>query len=317
MGKYVHYTQEEKERANRVNLEALLLRSGEELLPSGREKRLGSNHSITIRGNCWYDHAEETGGLAIDFVKMYYGKTFSEAMAFLLSEEGVLPAVAVDTLTEQKEKKPLEVPPKSRDMKRLYAYLIKKRKLDVKIVNHFVRIGLLYESSEQSKKTGKFYHNAIFVGKDAAGTIQHIHKKGLYSGGKNFKGNQEGNNPAYSFQYRGKSDKVYVFEAPVDLLSYLSMYPQKWQQHSYIALMGVGGKALMQFLEERPDVATVVFALDNDPAGQKAIARLAEQVTNLPQDYQIQVEQSILKDWNEDLQAISEPEQNVEVRMAM
>lgn len=317
MGKYVHYTQEEKERANRVNLEELLLRSGEELLPSGREKRLGSNHSITIRGNCWYDHAEEKGGLAIDFVKMYYGKTFSEAMAFLLSEEGVLPAVAVDTLTEQKEKKPLEVPPKSRDMKRLYAYLIKKRKLDVKIVNHFVRIGLLYESSEQSKKTGKFYHNAIFVGKDAAGTIQHIHKKGLYSGGKNFKGNQEGNNPAYSFQYRGRSDKVYVFEAPVDLLSYLSMYPQKWQQHSYIALMGVGGKALMQFLEERPDVATVVFALDNDPAGQKAIARLAEQVTNLPQDYQIQVEQSILKDWNEDLQAISEPEQNVEVRMAM
>lgn len=317
MGKYVHYTQEEKERANRVNLEALLLRSGEELLPSGREKRLGSNHSITIRGNCWYDHAEEKGGLAIDFVKMYYGKTFSEAMAFLLSEEGVLPAVAVDTLTEQKEKKPLEVPPKSRDMKRLYAYLIKKRKLDVKIVNHFVRIGLLYESSEQSKKTGKFYHNAIFVGKDAAGTIQHIHKKGLYSGGKNFKGNQEGNNPAYSFQYRGKSDKVYVFEAPVDLLSYLSMYPQKWQQHSYIALMGVGGKALMQFLEERPDVTTVVFALDNDPAGQKAIARLAEQVTNLPRDYQIQVEQSILKDWNEDLQAISEPEQNVEVRMAM
>lgn len=317
MGKYVHYTQEEKERANRVNLEALLLRSGEELLPSGREKRLGSNHSITIRGNCWYDHAEEKGGLAIDFVKMYYGKTFSEAMAFLLSEEGVLPAVAVDTLTEQKEKKPLEVPPKSRDMKRLYAYLIKKRKLDVKIVNHFVRIGLLYESSEQSKKTGKFYHNAIFVGKDAAGTIQHIHKKGLYSGGKNFKGNQEGNNPAYSFQYRGRSDKVYVFEAPVDLLSYLSMYPQKWQQHSYIALMGVGGKALMQFLEERPDVATVVFALDNDPAGQKAIARLAEQVTNLPRDYQIQVEQSILKDWNEDLQAISEPEQNMEVRMAM
>ena len=73
----------------------------------------------------------------------------------------------------------------------------------------------------------------------------------------------------------------------------------------------------MQFLEERPDVATVVFALDNDPAGQKAIARLAEQVTNLPRDYQIQVEQSILKDWNEDLQAISEPEQNVEVRMAM
>ena len=70
MGKYVHYTQEEKERADRVNWEELLLRSGEELLPSGREDKSdwGSNHSITIRGNCWYDHAEEKGGLAIDFV---------------------------------------------------------------------------------------------------------------------------------------------------------------------------------------------------------------------------------------------------------
>ena len=73
--------------SNRVNLEQLMLKQGEILLPAGREKRLGSNHSITIRKNYWYDHATETGGLAIDFVKMYYGKTFSEAMAFLLSEE--------------------------------------------------------------------------------------------------------------------------------------------------------------------------------------------------------------------------------------
>lgn len=51
MGQYIHYTQEEKERANRVNLEQLMLKQGEILLPAGREKRLGSNHSITIRKN--------------------------------------------------------------------------------------------------------------------------------------------------------------------------------------------------------------------------------------------------------------------------
>ena len=71
MGQYIHYTQEEKERANSVNLEQLLLKQGERLLPAGREKRLGSNHSVTIHKNYWYDHAEEKGGLAIDFVKMY------------------------------------------------------------------------------------------------------------------------------------------------------------------------------------------------------------------------------------------------------
>ena len=57
MGDYRQYTKEEITQANQVDLEELMRRQGEELLPSGREKRLGSNHSVTIRKNCWYDHA--------------------------------------------------------------------------------------------------------------------------------------------------------------------------------------------------------------------------------------------------------------------
>src|SRR5699024_1404016 len=35
---YIHFTEEQKQRANSVDLEEFLLRSGERLLPSGREK---------------------------------------------------------------------------------------------------------------------------------------------------------------------------------------------------------------------------------------------------------------------------------------
>ena len=90
MGEYIHFTQEEKYQANSVDLEQLLLRQGERLIPAGREKRLERNHSVTIRGNCWYDHAEEKGGCAIDFVRMHYQMSFSEAVAFLLSQNGAL-----------------------------------------------------------------------------------------------------------------------------------------------------------------------------------------------------------------------------------
>jgi len=304
MGEYIHFTQEEKYQANSVDLEQLLLRQGERLIPAGREKRLESNHSVTIRGNCWYDHAEEKGGCAIDFVRMHYQMSFSEAVAFLLSQNGAAPLVQSD----QKEaaKKPLILPEANHDIRRLYAYLVKKRCISADVVSFFVQEKLLYESREVNKNTGKVYQNAIFVGKDVSGKVRHAHKVGLYSDGKSYRGNLTGSEPEYSFQYRGTSSKVYVFEAPIDLMSYITLHPDDWQQHSYIALMGVSGKALMHCLNEREDILTAVFCLDNDEAGQKAIERLTAEIQSLERCYQIEIDQSISKDWNEDLQQMCE-----------
>lgn len=50
MGEFVYFTEEQKQRANAVDLEDFLSRQGEKLLRSGREKRLASDHSITVRG---------------------------------------------------------------------------------------------------------------------------------------------------------------------------------------------------------------------------------------------------------------------------
>ena len=57
MGAYIHFTDDQKYRANNVDLVDFLQRQGEKLLPSGREKRLDSDRSITVRGNRWYDHS--------------------------------------------------------------------------------------------------------------------------------------------------------------------------------------------------------------------------------------------------------------------
>lgn len=64
MSSYIHFTEEQKQRAAAVDLEEFLRCRGEKLLSSGREKRLASDHSVTVRGNEWYDHAEERGGHA-------------------------------------------------------------------------------------------------------------------------------------------------------------------------------------------------------------------------------------------------------------
>ncbi|MGL4789896.1 MAG: hypothetical protein ACRCW1_00685, partial [Anaerotignaceae bacterium] len=90
MAKYIHFTDEEKERANKVDLIHFLSQQGEKLLPSGREKRLDSDRSITVRGNEWYDHSTAEGGYAIDFVKKFYNLSFPEAVNMLLGGNVIL-----------------------------------------------------------------------------------------------------------------------------------------------------------------------------------------------------------------------------------
>ena len=54
LAQYIEFTPEQKEHAASVDLEEFLLRQGEKLIKSGREKRLASDHSVTVRGCEWF-----------------------------------------------------------------------------------------------------------------------------------------------------------------------------------------------------------------------------------------------------------------------
>lgn len=313
MGTYVHFTDEQKYRANNVDLVDFLRRQGETLLASGHEKRLASDKSITVRGNGWYDHSAERGGYAIDFVKQFYNLSFPEAVAMLLGGECGAAYAPADRNAEE-PKKPFALPNAHSDMRRVYAYLVKTRGIDREVVSVFAKAKLIYESCELSKDKTKEYHNAVFVGTDENGVPRHAHKRGLYTQGGSFKGNIDSSDPAHSFHHVGSSDRLYVFEAPVDLLSYLSLHPADWQKHSYVALCGVGGQAMMKLLELHPQLCTVTLCLDNDDAGHKASTRLAEALRE--KGYAVEREISQGKDWNEDALAAQAPADTPVMRMA-
>lgn len=300
---YIHFSEEQIYRANSVDLEQLLHRQGEKLIPSGRDKRLASDHSVTVRGNAWYDHSSETGGLAIDFIQNYYGLSFPEAVVRLLGgETGIVYEQA--RKEPPKEQKPFALPPAHSDMRRVFAYLLKNRLLDRDIISHFAKEKLIYESCERAKnKQGEWneYHNAIFVGLDENGTARHAHKRGLYTEG-GYKGNVDGSDRVYSFHHIGTSSRLYVFEAPVDLLSYLSLNQSVWQKHSYVTLCGVSEHAMLKMLELHPHLKEVTLCLDHDEAGIEAAGRLTEILMEKGYD-QISLLWSIYKDWNEDIKA--------------
>ena len=174
MSKYIPFTTEQKERAASVDLEEFLRRRGEKLITSGRDKRLASDHSITIRGCEWFDHATEQGGRAISFVKQFYGLSYPDAMSLLLGDDlgGSYPAAREKV---PKPAKPFVLPPQSESVRRVYAYLLQKRCIDREILNAFVRKKLIYESCERSRDGTKEYHNAVFVGFDEHGVPRHGH----------------------------------------------------------------------------------------------------------------------------------------------
>jgi len=191
-----------------------------------------ADHHVTIRGHQFYDQYEGSGGTAIDFIKKYYDASFPDAVQMLLGQ-----SVAASPIEpRQREREPFALPPKNENMRRVYAYLLKQRCIDRAVLDHFAHKHLIYESVD--------YHNAVFVGVDDNGTPKHAHKRSTASQGS-WRAKQTGSQAAYAFHHIGESNTIYAFEAPIDLLSFISMYQKDWQQHSYVALCGVSSEPIM------------------------------------------------------------------------
>lgn len=294
MGQYIHYTDEQKLRAGEVDLERFLLSQGEELIRSGPEKRLKRDHSVTVRGNEWYDHAIKEGGGPVSFVQRFYGLSYPEAMSMLLGGEQGQPFQKAEPRQEAPHK-PFQLPSANSDMRRVYAYLMQQRLISRDVLTTFAKAGLIYEDAE--------HHNAVFVGNDEHGVARHAHKRSVNSFGKTFRINVEGCQPQYSFHWNGSSDCLYVFEAPIDMLSFLTLYPKDWQKHSYVALCGTSDNALLWMMEQNPQLKKVALCLDHDPAGIEACGQHIETLRGLGY-IQVVPLQSQHKDWNEDLKAL-------------
>lgn len=290
---YITFTEEEKERAGAVDLAEFLVRQGEELERSGSEWRWKRYDSVTVRNNTWYRHSCNYGGAPIQFLQEFYDMTYVEAMKCLL-EGNYLPASdQCGRITcPAKPKKKFQLPEANRDMKRVVGYLTQTRYIDYKIVSFFAKAGSIFEDKKR--------HNAVFVGFDHNGTACHAHMKGTYSNGESFRLNVEGSDPAYGFGYSGPGQKLYVFEAAIDLLSFLTLYPLKWQQQSYICLDGLSEHAMLQMLECQPQISEIILCLDHDPAGIEGCYRLKEILTANGYD-RVSRLASKNKDWNEDL----------------
>ena len=274
------YTQAQIDKANAVDLEKFLRAQGETLVRSGKEYRWKAHDSLTVCGNKWFRHSQSKGGFPVDFVMEFYGKSFPEAVQMLTGEPG-----EVQPEADPAPSPAFRLPLRNVTNANIMNYLTQERKLSPSLVNFFIAAGDIYEDAA--------HHNVVFVGRDADGHPRYASSRGIH---EKFRQDAAGAEKAFGFAHRGTDKQLLVFEAPIDLLSFIELFPKNWQQHNYLSLGGVSGKALRQFLSERPDVERVFLCLDADKAGEDACKRLT---ALLPDTVSVTRIQPCMKDWND------------------
>ena len=274
------YTQAQIDKANAVDLEKFLRAQGETLVRSGKEYRWKAHDSLTVCGNKWFRHSQSKGGFPVDFVMEFYGKSFPEAVQMLAGEPGEAQPEA-----DPAPSPAFRLPLRNVTNANILNYLTQERKLSPSLVNFFIAAGDIYEDSS--------HHNVVFVGRDADGHPRYASNRGI---NEKFRQDAAGAEKAFGFAHRGTDKQLLVFEAPIDLLSFIELFPKNWQQHNYLSLGGVSGKALRQFLSERPDVERVFLCLDADKAGEDACKRLT---ALMPDTVSVTRIQPCMKDWND------------------
>ena len=274
------YTQAQIDRANAANLEDFLRAQGETLVRSGKEYRWKAHDSLTVCGNKWFRHSQSKGGLPVDFVMEFYGKSFPEAVQMLTGEPGEAQPEA-----DPAPSPAFRLPLRNVTNANILNYLTQERKLSPSLVNFFIAAGDIYEDAA--------HHNVVFVGRDADGHPRYASSRGIH---EKFRQDAAGAEKAFGFAHRGTDKQLLVFEAPIDLLSFIELFPKNWQQHNYLSLGGVSAKALQQFLSERPDMERVFLCLDADKAGEDACKRLT---ALLPDTMSVTRIQPCMKDWND------------------
>ena len=230
-------------------------------------------------------------------MQYHYGMDFPTAVQELLGQRVTsLSSVPLKSTNQSEKQKDFRLPEANNNMHRVFAYLIKQRFIAPEVITHFAKRKLLYED--------KKHHNAVFVGVDKNGVPRQAHKRGTATFGKSFRQTVEGSDTRYSFAHFGESGKLFIFEAPIDMLSYLTLYPENWQEHSYIAMNGVYENAVLTALKGHSNLSEIVICTDNDVGGIDAADRLSD---ILEESGYADIKRILPtnKDWNEDLKQLN------------
>jgi len=248
------------QRAKEVDiLEYLMCRESENLVKSGSSYHLKDHDSLSISNGKWYWHSQGFGDInALNFLIKVRGYTFVDAVEQLVGTDFSVNRDIVPKSQPPPRKqiiKKIKLPIHNRNNNRVIAYL-QSRGIDKKLLLDCINSGVIYESV--------IHHNCVFIGKDERGKTRFAAMRGTLD---SFKCDSGGSDKRYGFTLHSNSNKcdtVAVFESPIDVLSYTTLYPN-CECHR-LSLGGTALAALNHFLENNMTIEKIIVCTDNDEA---------------------------------------------------
>lgn len=299
------FTPQEKEAAHNISIIDYLERNyGFSFKTDGNGYRCREHSSLFVNADqkSWYWNSRGIGGGdVIEFVSKVENLNFADSLVRVINptnQETVSYGKAPKRV-EAKERELILPPTTKGQYKRVFAYLTKTRKIDPKIVECLMHKKFIFEDVRG---------NCIFVGYNKTGLPAYAALRSTNTNHR-FRRDATGSDKSNGFYLKGyNKHKLYVFEAPIDLLSQATLKniesgnPREWLNSTRLSLGGVSDNALEHFLSDYPDVEEICFCLDNDSAGIEATDKYM--IKYADKGYKVSSEPPKLKDYNEDLKAV-------------
>lgn len=294
-------TDEQKERANLVNLPQFLMSHGFDLKKVGKEYVWKEHDSLHIKdngpGECgqWFRFSENKGGDNIGLLREYMDMSFLDAVEALTGEHidrTYTPSRTYESKPVQQTARELSLA-EADNCRRVFAYLCKTRGLDYDMLSALVKKGII----SQEEKTG----NVLFKYYDDQGKVIGAEKVGTSTEHK-FKGIATGSAGGHGFEVvHGTGEKAFFFESAIDMLSYLQMHSKELDNCRLVSMMGVKPSIVLDtMLRHNIAPENVFLCSDNDTAGNEFARRLQEQYPDMKRI----ITPDTYKDWNDMLRNI-------------
>jgi len=269
---------------------------------SGGEYRCRQHPSLAVKHDrlSWFWHSRGKGGHgALDFLIHCECMPFREAVETVTGTTTTTAPMQSHFRTSQQDNpKILKLPDRKGIPLRLYDYLCNKRGIDGEIVSNLINRDKIYEDVRG---------NVVFVGYDEYLKPRFASLRGTHG---DFRGDCAGSDKRYGFSISGFSERLYVFESPIDAMSHAKLAKMEygdmtaWEHDSRLSLAGTTDTAMSFFLNQHTAVKEIVFCLDKDHAGQEASYALAKKYAD--KGYSVMIDPPIKKDFNEELKVFRE-----------
>lgn len=294
-----YISESDKEKINQINILDYLEDQGLELHKVGQSFRIKGWNGLNIdpNGKRYHDFSADSGGGIVKLVMDLEKKDWLETMHKLrdyANGRGISGYQSGwnDNIAKRREApKEFKLPARGASHKRVFAYLVYTRKIDPELVKQALHDKTLYQNDKGS---------CVFVGRDENNKAKNALVRSTNSSGKSYVGIPFGANTEYPFAISGKEPKLFVFESPIDLLSYMTFQKiaNVAEDAHYIAMFGLKQTAIESYIKRNP-VSEIVLCVDNDEAGENFREKV--KMADAFNEYRVTDARPSRKDWNNDL----------------